>query len=213
MLGAKIGDYHTVNNFGLGWLGMSISEAKVKTHYIEIEGRDGPLDATEALSGRPVYEQRTLILTFDVRGSWEDYMTRCSSIDSATNGKLLKIFLDIDPQYFWIGRGTWKHTKTADGDETHTFTAKVEPFKYKKTLTQTSARGGQTVTLSNLQAPSYPLFSTTSGNIQVKFGTVSVLIPSGTDVPMYDITLLEGSNTLTFTGSGSITIKYQEGTL
>lgn len=213
MLGAFLNNHHTSNDFGLGWLGMSISEAKVKTHYIEIEGRDGPLDATEALSGRPVYEQRTLILTFDARGTWEDYMIRCSKIDFLTNGKRCEILLDIDPEYFWIGRGTWKHTKTADGNETHTFTAEVEPFKYKTALTQTSARGGQTVTLNNLQAPSYPLFSTTSGGIQVKFGTGNVTIPIGTDVPMYDITLLEGSNTLTFTGSGSITIKYQEGIL
>lgn len=216
MLGAKINGYHTGDFFGLGWIGMSITKPEVKTHYIEIEGRDGPLDATEALSGRPVYKQRILTLIFDARnGSWDEYMARCSNIDSRIHGRLCEIFLDIDPKYFWVGRGTWEHSKTADGEEQHTFTAMVEPYKYKKNMTSqtVTVSGTSRVTLQNLQAPCHPLFSTTASGLQVQYGSVTYTIPTGTDKEFYDITLLEGANVLTFSGSGTVKIKYQEGVL
>lgn len=215
MLGVTINTFHTFENFGLGWLGVKISPAELQTHYIEIDGRDGPLDATEALSGRPVYKQRTLTLEFDALGTFEEYMQRCSEIDFYTNGRRCEIFLDIDPQYYWIGRGTWQHSKTADGKESHIYTAIIEPYKYRKFLTQKTVviASEKTVAINNLQAPSYPLFTTESEGMTVLFGTAAYSIMPGTDIPIYDITLLQGINNLTFSGSGTVKIKYQEGVL
>lgn len=218
MLGVTINNDHTYNDFGLGWLqgGFEISAPEIRTHYVEVEGMDGDLDLTESLSGRPVYKNRMLTLKFDSRaGKYEAYTALCSDIDSELHGRRCIITLDTDPDWFYVGRGKWDHSKDEDGVETHVFTATVEPYKYYKywTTQTVTVDGTQQVTLPNSKAPASPLFTTDAEGMTVQQGGIAYAIPPGTDVEIYGITLLEGDNILTLNGTGTVTIKYREGKL
>lgn len=218
MLGVVINGFHTFEDFGLGWLqgGFELSEPEIQTHYVEVEGMDGSLDLTEDLSGRPVYKDRTLKLTFDSpAGTYEAYTALCSRIDSRLHGRRCEITLDTDPDWFYLGRGKWSHTKDADGVETHVFTATVKPYKYYKDMTVRTVNvdGTADVVLENSMAPATPFFTTVDKDMRVQQGSAEYSVLPGTDMEIYGITLLEGSNVLTFTGTGTVTIQYREGML
>lgn len=218
MLGVVMNGFHTFEDFGLSWLqgGFELSEPEIQTHYVEVEGMDGSLDLTENLSGRPVYKNRTLKLTFDSpAGTYESYSALCSKIDRCLHGRRCRIVLDTDPDWFYLGRGKWSHTKDADGVETHVFTATVDPYKYYKDMTDLTVNvdGTADVVLENSMAPATLLFTTADQGMTVQQGSAEYSILPGTNMEIYGITLLEGSNVLTITGTGTVTIRYQEGIL
>lgn len=218
MLGVVIDGCHTFSDFGLCWLqgGFELSEPEMQTHYVEVEGMDGSLDLTEALSGRPVYKDRTLKLTFDSRsGAYQDYTYLCSKIDSRLHGRRCRIVLDTEPDWYYVGRGKWSHSKDEYGVEKHVYTATVKPYRYYRDVTERTVAvdGTAEVVIDNLMAPAAPLFSTADTGLTVAQGSAAYTILPGTDVEIYGITLLEGLNTLTITGTGTVTIRYQEGML
>ena len=48
--GVKFNDLHSFHDFGLILTSLDTGEPEPKTHYIEIPGRQNPLDITEAVS-------------------------------------------------------------------------------------------------------------------------------------------------------------------
>lgn len=62
-------------------------------------------------------------------------------------------------------------------------------------------------------APATPFFTTSDKDMTVQQGSAEYSVLPGTDMEIYGITLLEGSNVLTFTGTGTVTIQYREGML
>lgn len=86
----------------------------VRTNYIEIPGMDGILDATELLSGRPLYENRTGSNEFYVMNGYGSWAGRYSEIMNYLHGKKVKAILEDDPFYYYYGRMTvnqWKSEK------------------------------------------------------------------------------------------------------
>lgn len=86
----------------------------VRTNYIEIPGMDGILDATEVLSGRPLYENRTGSNEFYVMNGYGTWAGRYSEIMNYLHGKRVKAILEDDPFYYYYGRMTvnqWKSEK------------------------------------------------------------------------------------------------------
>ena len=86
----------------------------VRTNYIEIPGMDGILDATEILSGRPLYENRTGSNEFYVMNGYGSWAGRYSEIMNYLHGKKVKAILEDDPFYYYYGRmsvNQWKSEK------------------------------------------------------------------------------------------------------
>ena len=65
---ANVGIYtgRTNDGYGLGlyWTDFSATAPEVKTFTVDIPGRNGLLDYSEALTGSPVYKNATLSATF-----------------------------------------------------------------------------------------------------------------------------------------------------
>ena len=97
--------YHTLNDWGLA-LGNNnyIGDPEMETTYIQVPGRDGLIDASEAVSGRRVYTKREL--AFELGGirerlTWDGVI---SSMRNNVHGRVCRLTIDNDEAYFWRGR-------------------------------------------------------------------------------------------------------------
>lgn len=112
----------------------------VKTNYIEIPGANGSIDASTVLTSYPVYNNRGLSQEFYVdnnktwtingrkaKKSWEE---RYTEIEEYCHGQKMKVVLDDDSSYYYVGRvgvNAWKSDK--DWSKI-TIDFNLEPFKY-----------------------------------------------------------------------------------
>lgn len=229
--------YHTLNDWDLA-LGNNnyIGDPQMETTYIKVPGRNGLIDASEAVSGRRVFTSRSL--SFKLGGiherlSWDGVI---SAFRNNIQGRICQLILDNDKNYYWRGR-----VYVEDFDrfrELGEFTLSVpsaEPYKYSVT--------------SSAEPWLWDPFNfetdmiTYIGSITVT-GTTSVSIPHGNMLTCPDIvasnvigtltltvdsvtyTLTSGSNRipavmvggddeviLTFSGDAEVQIVYRSGSL
>lgn len=128
--GVTFGTKHTFNDWGL--LPKSrpvISPPTPKTLYVDIPGADGLLDLTQALTQDVKYENRTITFEYtvlDARNRWSNIY---SDILDYLHGQSMKIILDEDPTYYYMGRlhvNEWKSDKKT---AVIVIEANVEPYK------------------------------------------------------------------------------------
>ena len=77
----------------------------VKTQEIDIPGRDGKIDLSELLLGRPSYGNRTLEFSF-ICINVKDVEAKKTEISSLLNGKSYDFRMTMDPLYTYHGRFT-----------------------------------------------------------------------------------------------------------
>lgn len=105
----------------------------VKTNYIDLPGGNGQIDLTESLTDDVKYKNRTGSFVFTKIGNRENWNNFKSSIANFLHGKKLKIILDEDLSFYYVGRlsiNDWKSDKktgqlTLDYD--------LDPYKYERT--------------------------------------------------------------------------------
>ncbi len=232
MLGATIGNLHTGKDLGLNWVDISIASPEVKTRYIDVPGRNAPLDLSDAMTGYPTYDARDITLTFDARTRlFDDWERKYSQLLNAFHGKRLKVILDTDPGFYYEGRVTVGSKK--DALETDTFTISIHADPYKLELN------------SGLDPWPWDTFSFETGiireyNARVVDGTLELLIPglsmrvipkiicstamsvsylgktyllSAGENKISELCLGAGENVLTFSGSGTVSVDYRGGEL
>lgn len=108
-------------------------QGDVKTIYVDIPGADGQIDLTEALSGYPTYKNREGSLEFIVANGWrQNWATGFSQFANWLHGRVLRVILDDDPEYFYEGRfklNEWKSNN--DGTWSNvTIDYNLKPYKY-----------------------------------------------------------------------------------
>lgn len=85
---------------------------KVKT--LDIPGGNGVLDLSTALSGYPVYQNRTGSFEFIVMNDFKPWHMAYSDIMDYLHGQTMRAILEDDPEYFYEGRFTinaWRSEK------------------------------------------------------------------------------------------------------
>ena len=85
---------------------------KVKT--LDIPGGDGVIDLSQALTGYPVYQNRTGSIEFIVMNDFKPWHMAYSDIMDYLHGQTMRAILEDDPEYFYEGRFTvnaWKSEK------------------------------------------------------------------------------------------------------
>ena len=92
-LGVTIGEKHTLKDWNLGWTAITLGFPEPKTYELDIQGADGTLDITEAVTGGDVkYKNRSLSLEFETPD--EDFFEWGSIVSDIANylvGKKMKI--------------------------------------------------------------------------------------------------------------------------
>ena len=104
MNGVTIGEKHSYNDFGLILSSVVISPPKPQTKSVAVPMRDGSIDLTEAVTNEVKFNDRTITMTFSVIDPINTWSAKVSEIQNYIHGKRLKIILDKDCAFYYIGR-------------------------------------------------------------------------------------------------------------
>ena len=212
MNGVTFGTLHSYNNLSLILTSKKVEAPTPKTLSVEIEGADGELDLTEYF-GQVNYKNRKLTFEFSYVGQPSNFMTVFSNIQNQLHGKKMHVILDDDPNYYYNGRITVSEWKANKSIGSITVEIDAEPYKYKlnQTTVSRSVTDSDTIVLTNDFLHAVPSI-TASAAFTIVFNGVTTAASAGTfTIPTLELSA--GSNSISVTGTGTISFTWQEGRL
>lgn len=212
MKGITFGDYHSYNDLKLLLKSKEIGAPAVKTNRIDIPGGDGSIDLTDFF-GEPKYEDVQHKFEFVTIEPQSDFLSQYSQVKNAIHGKKVRIILDDDPTFFYLGRCHVSSFTSEKGIGTIRVECECEPYKYKlnKTVVTQAVDGTEVISLTNGRKRAVPSITTTAP-MTITFGD-GTWTPSAGTFTIPELELVEGENHVTVTGTGSITFRWQEAAL
>ena len=211
--GVSFNEIHSFFDLNLVLSKVDIPPAKPKTTFIDVPGADGTVDLTEA-HGEVKYSDRECSFTFTMlptdSSTWEEKKTE---VGNMLNGKVFNITLDKDDEYYYTGRCELKSFSENKKIRQIVVTAKVKPYKFKQNVTVMKYALSSTpknVILMNGRKTVSPVIECTNDNTVIAFGGATFNLNAGKH-KILDIQLVEGNNTVTVSGTGTVTFTYQEG--
>lgn len=214
--GVKFGDYHTVEDWGLVLNSKNLTLPVPKIVYIPIEGRDGDLDLSEALTGEVKYENRIASFTFLLTdGTYSDREELISEITRVIHGKRLSIIIDDEPDRYLDGRCALVDVSNTKAYGVIVIECNCNPWKYARsetTLTITATSSNTEVILTNFGGKSLIPDIMVSGDITLIIDDSTHVLSTG-DYKITDLILKSGKTTVKVKGFGTITFKYREAIL
>lgn len=219
---------HT-SDFGLKYLTANIPTAEPKIQSVDVPGRDGVLDLTEANGKEFIryYSRKIEIVLLDTDYGW-GFDQKISKLKREIHGKRKKIILDRDPGYYLLGRIISFSDVERSGDAGQiTITAEVDPFKYSIHKSDDdwlwdpfcfetdyvpdganiTVKGSATVEIFAGDQSVIPTIIS-SANMTLKLRDNTFSIKSGTQ-KNNDIIFYSGYNRVTFTGNGNVSVKFE----
>lgn len=204
-----IGTYQ-MSAFGLYLPEYTIPAPTVQTKFVQIIGRDGSVDLSEALGIH--YDSRNWSLDFKHLDPTVNWHTLTSAVMNAIHGKRLTFEFDDDPGYHWTGRISVSSYVSSRGTGTLKVSIVSDPFKLKNQATVVQASG--TVSLTNEGAmpvvPSVTATEETTLTWEISGRDYTYTMQAGTSV-IPQLTLYPGSTEVTVTSP--VTFTYTEGSL
>lgn len=124
--------YHSYDDWGLYVTNTDcIGEPKQNVNYVSIPGRDGLLDLSEVVTGRPTYSGRQIKILLAGHRNKVNWDAALSTFRNNINGKVCRIVFDNDKSYFWRGRIDIKDFKSALNMGTFKIDIpNADPYKY-----------------------------------------------------------------------------------
>lgn len=212
MKGITFGSLHSFNNLHLILSQKTIGTPSPKREVIDVPGGDGVLDLTEFF-GAVKYNNRQLSFEFSTMVPQSQFMSLFSEVQNALHGKKMRIILDNDPEWFYMGRISVSEWKADRNIGKLTIDCDCEPYKqsiYTTTVTKIVASNA-TISLANDKMPTVPTIETTA-EFLISFGGYNDLYPAGTfTIP--ELELWEGNNQVYVEGNGAIYFTYRKGRL
>jgi phage-related protein len=212
MKGIRFGDMHSWDDLKMILTSKEMGAPGVKATKLDIEGADSSLDMTDFF-GEPKYEDVTHKFQFSTIVPYAEFMTLYSSIKNAIHGKKMRVILDDDPLFYWMGRCYVSGFTNEKNIGQVNVECDCEPYKYKltKTVYSQAVSGTTAITLTNGRKRAVPQITTTAP-MTIEYGGGSFTNSAGTyTIPELELT--HGVNTLTVTGTGTISFEWQEGDL
>lgn len=215
MNAVKFGSYHSFDDLQLILSQKTIGTPSPKVETVEIPGGDGVLDLTEFFD-EIKYKNRTLSFEFSTQVPPEQFMEQFSKVQNALHGQKMNISLTEDPDWYYIGRISVSEWKADRNIGTLTIDCDCDPFKYKleKTVVQVVISKTETATLTNSRKRAVPEVKIeTSSGIQIVYQTTNIWDLGSGSYTLPELELHEGTNTVTLSGTGTVTFTWQEGSL
>lgn len=132
-----INDEEIYNTYGIFLQSKSIPLPLPKTRFVDIEGGNGSLDLSTALTNGAVrYEDRDSQFIFTSLDG--NYTSVRNALAREIHGKRVKIAVSEEPGYYYLGRAwvsEWGYEKGDVG--VFSLEARLEPFRYAEDRTQT----------------------------------------------------------------------------
>lgn len=231
MQGITFGDKHTFNDWNLYLASLTISVPKIKENTIEVPGRDGVIDLSDILDNDIKYDNRTIEAEFITVKPISLFPSIYSEVMNYLHGKKMKIILDKDTGFYYIGRVKVDKTETDKRMGKIVIKAEVDPYKYEiysstedwiwdtfsfedgiiREYKDLQVNGTMRLTIIGLRKVIHPII-TTSKAIILTFNNKNYAIPKGKS-ELLDVNLVQGDNYLLFTGNATISIEYRGGSL
>ena len=209
MKGVKFGDFHSWNDFSLILSEKTIGSPSPKTETIDIPGGDGVLDLTEFF-GEVRYNNRPLEFVFSTKVPQSEFLALFSRVQNALHGQKMRIVLDDDPEWFYVGRITVSEWKANKAIGKLTIDCDCEPYKTKinETVVVAEVTEETTVILPNSKKRVVPTIDIT-GTVNLTYGVNFYALSEGRyDLPA--VLLENGNNSILLSGSGTATFTYLE---
>lgn len=230
--------YHTLNDWGFA-LGNNnyIGDPELETTYIQVPGRDGLIDASEAISGRRVYKKRQLAFELGGVRNARNWDTIISGFRNNIHGRVCRLIIDNDPNYYWRGRvfiqdfdrfrdlGTFTlAVPNADpykyDTESSTDPWLWDPFNFETDMITyigaITVSGSETVTIPHGHMATCPRFvvsERTSSTFTVECDGITYPLADGSNIVPSIMVDGDDDVELTFTGAGNVEIVYRSGSL
>ena len=215
MKGITFGSLHSYRDLNLILASKEIGSPAVKERKIDIEGGDGSLDLTDFF-GEAKYENVTHKFQFSTIVPKAQFLSAFTTVKNALHGKKMRIILDDDPLFYYLGRIHVSSFTSEKNVGSISIECDCEPFKYKlqQTAVSVAVNGTQAVILTNGRkraVPEVTIAAETSLNIVYQGSNIWDLGSGSYTLPELELT--EGENTVTVTGTGTITFRWWEGDL
>lgn len=213
--GVTIGGKHTYRDLGLVLVDGSekIGLPEIQTYNIEVPGRDGLLDLTEALNGEVAYKNRECSWQFADAREYGERTAALVELANMLHGRKLAFKLDDRPEYTGTGRFTAEIGENRRGYTVLNVKADCDPYFSKgvKTL-RVNAAGGIKITVKSGRKPVCPTFEFQSETIVSANGIHARMQPGTYKVS--DLWLHQGRNEIylnSYLGYGNVPMsKYAE---
>lgn len=212
MKGIIFGSLHSYDDLRLILESKELGAPDVKVNKIDIPGADSALDLTDFF-GEPKYDDVKHKFTFSSIEPQDTFLSQFSTIKNAIHGKKVRIILDDDPSFFYMGRCFVSSFTNAKGIGTVSVECECEPYKYRleKTTVSKAVNGTTVVNLTNGRKRAVPEI-TTNATMTIAFGGGTWTVGAGTfTIP--ELELFAGANNITVTGTGNIVFTWWEGEL
>ena len=200
-------------DYGLIVAPYAIPMPEPQTNFVEIPGRDGAIDLSEAF-GTVRYADRIIPLTLFVRAPFDALV---SAFAADVHGRRMNVIFDRDPTYFYDARITLEDVERHAGYCELSLECRAKPYKLEhfETAITVLPTGSASVTLSNTRMPVVPTI-TVSAEMTLAF-TLSgkdytINLATGTHIAP-SLMLAEGDTAIGITGTGRITFTYRKGAL
>ena len=200
-------------DYGLIVAPYAIPMPEPQTNFVEIPGRDGTLDLSEAF-GTIRYADRVIPLTLYCRAPFDALI---STFAADVHGRRMNMIFDRDPTYYYDARITVEDVERHAGYCELSLECRVKPYKLEQFETAITVlpTGIATVTLTNTRMPVVPSI-TVSAEMTLTFTIAGVgytinLAAGSHIVP--SLVLTDGETKIDITGTGSITFTYRKGAL
>jgi len=200
-------------DYGLIVAPYSIPMPEPQTSFVEIPGRDGALDLSEAF-GTVRYADRVVPLTLYARAPFDGAL---STFAADVHGRRMNVIFDRDPTYFYDARVTVEDVERHAGYCELSLKCRAKPYKmehFETTMTVIPV-GSAALTLTNSRMPVVPVI-TAPAEMTLTFTVAGVVytinLSAGSHV-VPSLVLMEGDTEIDITGTGSITFTYRKGAL
>lgn len=221
---------HTFKNHGLILNDVYPSAPVPKTTFIDIPGRDGSIDLTEAL-GSVRFENRYLTIVLTDLNYKLSVGEEFALLQREIDGRRVKVILDKMPSYYYTGRViSFSDVEQKGLTGTITITVEIEPYRYSIYDADNPWLWDPFNFLTDMaiDAGSFPVNGTTTRHIYVGMNDVTPTITVTSDMTLefegktyelhtgtinnFDIRLKGNKeNILVFKGNGTVTIDYMGG--
>jgi hypothetical protein len=208
--------FNTWYDWGLILTEKTITPPEPNTNYVTIDGMNGSLDLSEALTGEVTYKDRKITAKF-----WTDKGTRTdrerllSTIIAAVHGKKIRLIEPDDMDHYFYGRVVITAQFNNLAYATFTLEATCEPWRYalEDTVRRIDINNAtSTVIIANNGVKTVCPHIDVIGTVDITYEGNTATLTEGS-YWISDIKLRQGVNEVEISGTGSVTFTYKEATL
>lgn len=204
-------EIHTGNDLDLVQEEKKIEKPKIQSYTVEVPGRNGLLNLTKGLTGRVTYNNRNLSFRYFGTGK-RSQLLELDTFMSKYHGQTIRIIDDDYPSHYYEGEANVE-TDIKGNYIIISLTVDAQPFRLKLTPTiySRTISGTMRLELENESIEVFPVITVTA-ETTIVFNGVTFKLSAGS-YTSENIVFRAGVNVFDVSGSGTITIEYQEGAI